>query len=197
MDKKKLYTCFVDFKKAYDSVWHKGLFYKLREKNFLGKTLDLIMDIYKKTKCAVKVNGSATEYFEYTKGVRQGCPLSPILFNIYVNDIFKIMNENNGSNIFLKENEPINALMYADDLILISETKEGLQSQIDKLCEYCVKWKLNINTKKTKIMIFNRGNSLIKASFYINNVAIENVKTMKCLGFTINAKKLFIFKNVG
>ena len=104
-----MYSCFVDFQKAYDSVWHKGLFYKLKENNFSGKLLDLIMDIYKKTKCAVKINGSITEYFTYNKGVRQGCPLSPILFNIYVNDIFRIMNENNESNIFLKENEP---LMY-------------------------------------------------------------------------------------
>ena len=75
------------------------------------------------------------------------------------------MNENSGSNIFLKENEPINALMYADDLILISETKEVLQNQIDKLCEYCVKWKLNINTKKTKIMIFNGETGLLKQAF--------------------------------
>ena len=57
----------------------------------------------------------------------------PILFNIYVNDIFKITNENSESNIFLKENEPINGLMFADDLILLSETHEGQQCQIDKL----------------------------------------------------------------
>ncbi len=186
--KKKIYSCFVDFQKAYDSVWHKGLFYKLKENNFSGKLLDLIMDIYKKTKCAVKINGSITEYFTYNKGVRQGCPLSPILFNIYVNDIFRIMNENIESNIFLKENESINVLMYADDLILLSETKEGLQSQIDKLCDYCTKWKLKVNIKKTKIMTFNRGNRFIKSDFYINNVAIENVKTMKYLGFNITAK---------
>ena len=194
--KKKLYTCFVDFKKAYDSVWHKGLFYKMKENHFSGKILDLIMDIYKKTKCAVKVNGSFTKYFVYSKGVRQGCPLSPILFNIYVNDIFKIMNENNESNIFLRENEPINVLMYADDVILLSETKEGLQRQIDKLCEYCKKWKLNINSKKTKIMIFNRGNRLIKSDFYVDNTIIDNVKTMKYLGFTITAKNCSFSKSL-
>ena len=105
---KKLYACFVDFKKACDSVWHKGLFYKMNNNNLSGKVLDLIKDIYKKTKCAIKVKDSVTEFFDYNKGVRQGCPLSPILFNIYVNDIFKIMNENNRSNIFLNKNDPIN-----------------------------------------------------------------------------------------
>ena len=104
---KKLYTCFVDFRKAYDSVWHKGLFDKLEDNHFSGKLLDLIKDIYRKTECAVKVNDSITEYFKYSKGVRQGCPLSPILFNIYVNDIFKFLNDNNNSNVFLKENEPL------------------------------------------------------------------------------------------
>ena len=87
--------------------------------------------------------------------------------------------------ICLKEGEPINALMYADDLILISQTKEGLQKQLDKLNEYCLKWKLEVNSKKTKIMIFNRGNRLIKADFRINNILLENVKTIKYLGFTI------------
>ena len=141
-----------------------------------------------KTKCAVKVENSITDFFDYSKGVRQGCPLSPILFNIYVNDIFKLMNENNKSNIFLNKEENINALMYADDLILLSETKEGLQGQIDKLSEYCKKWKLEVNIKKTKIMIFNRGNKLIKTEFHINNSPLENVKTFKYLGFTISTK---------
>ena len=186
--KGKLYTCFVDFKKAYDSVWHKGLFFKMRKNNLSGKLLDLIIDIYKKTKCSVKVKDSCTDFFEYTRGVRQGCPLSPILFNIYVSDLFKIINENNETDICLNGNDPINALMYVDDLVLLSDIKEGLQKQIDKLSKYCEQWKLNINLKKTKIMIFNRGNTIIKSEFTINNVMIENVKSIKYLGFTITAK---------
>ena len=105
-----------------------------------------------------------------------------MLFNIYVNDLFEIMNNNNDSDVFLIENEQkINALMYADDLIIISESKEGLQKQINKLEEYCAKWKLNINNKKTKVMIFNRGNKLINNNFQTSNGTIENVKEFKYL----------------
>ena len=134
------------------------------------------------------MNNSTTDFFDYTKGVRQGCPLSALLFNVYVNDIFDILNNGNESNIFVKEGELINVLMYADDLILLSETKEGLQQQINKLSDFCVKWKLDVNTKKTKIMVFNRGNNLIKSEFYINNIILQNVKIFKYLGFTISAK---------
>ena len=138
--------------------------------------------------CGKNWGGASTEFFNFTRGVRQGCPLSPTLFNIYVNDIFEMLNKNTEANIFLNVDDPINALMYADDLILLSETKEGLQKQIDKLSDYCDKWKLNINLRKTKIMIFNRGNNLIKFGFTVNNVLLENVKSMKYLGFIINAK---------
>ena len=65
------------------------------------------------------------------KGFRQVCPPSSIFFKIYMDD--------NESNIFLKENKPINAVMFVEDLILLSETKKGLQCQIDKLWEYCKK----------------------------------------------------------
>ena len=78
--------------------------------------------------------------------------------------------------------------MYADDLVLISSTKEGLQKQIDTLAEYCKKWKLKINSKKTKSIIFNRGNNIIKTNFTVDGTPIENVKHFTYLGFTISAK---------
>lgn len=78
--------------------------------------------------------------------------------------------------------------MYADDLILLAKTKEDLQKKIDILNDYCMKWKLEINSKKTKTMIFNRGNKLIKTIFTLKNEPLENVKTFKYLGFTISAK---------
>ena len=191
---KKLFVCFVDFKKAFDSVWHKGLFYKMQKAGITGNSLNMIKDLYNKTQCAIKVNNCITNFFDYSKGVRQGCPLSPILFNLYVNDLFDIINKNTSTDVYLNNENKINALMYADDLVLISETKEGLQSHIDKMHEYCQKWKLSINIKKTKTVVFNRGNNLIKACFYVGGSAIENVKTFKYLGFTISAKNCS-FKN--
>ena len=186
--KKKIFACFVDFKKAFDSIWHEGLFYKMNGYGIGGKTLDLIKDIYKKTKCAIKSNNSRTSFFNYEKGVRQGCPLSPMLFNIYVNDLFKTMNSGNDSDLCLDENgHKTNILMYADDLIILSESKENLQKQIDKLENYCSKWKLQINNKKTKVMIFNRGNKLINTKFHTKTAELQNVKEFKYLGITISA----------
>ena len=186
--KQKLYVCFIDFEKAFDSVWHKGLFHKLHNNGIIGKSLNLIFHLYNKTRCAVKMKDGITEFFDYTKGVRQGCPLSPLLFNLYVNDLIDTINKNSTTDVYLNANNKINALMYADDLVLISETKEGLQRQIDSLHEYCKKWKLSINIKKTKTMIFNRGNKLIKSDFNVGSSPIENVKTFTYLGFTISAK---------
>ena len=67
------------------------------------------------------------------------------------------MNSNNLSEITLGENNKVNELMYADDLILLSKTKDGLQKQIDELLIFCEKWKLDINVKKTKVMVLIKG----------------------------------------
>ena len=84
-------------------MWQEGLFYKMSKIGIGGKTLELIKDIYRKTKCAVKSKNKLTYFFDYQKGVRQGFPLSPLLFNIYVNDLFETMNKGNDSDIFLDE----------------------------------------------------------------------------------------------
>ena len=62
---KKLYTCFIDFKKAFDSIWHEGLFRKLENKGINGNFLEIIKNIYKKNSCAVKINGKLTDYIPY------------------------------------------------------------------------------------------------------------------------------------
>ena len=99
-----------------------------------------------------------------------------------------MVDKHSTSDVYLDAKNKINALMYADDLVLISRSKEGLQQQIDGLQEYCLKWKLNINIKKTKSMVFNRGNNIIKTTFKIGGCPIENVKSFTYLGFNISAK---------
>ena len=171
--KGKLYTCFIDFKKAFDSVWHDGLFYKLLRYNIGGKFYDLIKHLYSKTKCSIKFSDcQRTEFFNYCKGVRQGCILSPMLFNLYLNEIPFLLDRQDTDPIILPNGTHLNCLFYADDLVLISHSAEGLQKALSVLAEYCNKWLLSVNSKKTKVLIFQkkcRKSILNKYCFQINN----------------------------
>ena len=183
---KKLYACFVDFKKAFDSIWHEGLFRKLENKRINGNFLALIKNIYSNTMCAVKINDKTTNFFKYEKGVQQGNPLSPLLFNLYINDIFESIT--NKDPVSLDDSYFLNGLMYADDLIILSTTTKGLQDSLDLLNNYCYKWKLKINYAKTKSISFTKGTQKEKHNFSIDNKIIENVKEFKYLGITVNRK---------
>ena len=83
-NKGKVLSCFVDFKKAFDSIRHEGLLYKLMESGVGGKTNNIIKSMYTNM-CAVKIGIKHTHFFPQGCGVRQGCRLSPTLFNIYIN----------------------------------------------------------------------------------------------------------------
>ena len=95
--KQKVHAAFIDFAKAFDTVWHKGLFHKLQRNRIVGNFLHLIKDMYQKTECAVKIGSQHTSFFKCPRGVRQGCPLSPTFFNIYINDLAEKMNDANNT----------------------------------------------------------------------------------------------------
>ena len=123
----KLYACFIDFKKAYDSVCHERLFSKLDSLNINGKLLEIIKNLYCKSNCAIKIQNKATNFFNCLRGVRQGCPLSPILFNIYLNDLTYELDKCNSSLLGLPNGKFILCLMYADDIIVFATSPEALQ----------------------------------------------------------------------
>ena len=184
----RIYACFIDFRKAFDTVWHDGLFYKLEKMGVTGNFLDIIRITYKNTKCAVRLGDNITQFFPCKQGVRQGDPLSPTLFNIFINDVFNDLEKGNCNPPTLDNETYINALAYADDIVLLSKSKEGLQNALDIVAKYCEKWKLKINQKKTKTMVFSKGNQMIKAEFKVNGIPLENVKEFKYLGITIHKK---------
>ena len=75
-------------------------------------------------------------------------------------------------------NKEISHLLYADDLILFSESRQGLQCSLNKLSEYCLKWKLKINLDKSKVMIFRPSGRLTNDSFSISGHIILNTSIL-------------------
>ena len=158
--KGKIYVCFVDFKKAYDSVWQEDLFRKLECLNISGPFLNLLKDMYSKNSCAIKIGNKRTRFFRCKMGVRQGCPLSPNLFNIYINDIVERLNKANNTPLLLRNASKFSCLLYADDIVIMSLSEDGSQKCPDELAHFTKMWKLTISTKKTKCITFQKNNKL-------------------------------------
>ncbi len=92
-----------------------------------------------------------TEFFSQGRGVRQGCPLSPTFFNIYINELSKVLEQSSAPGLTLHESN-IKFLLFADDLVLRSPTEEGIQENLDILHKFCQTWALTINPNKTKVL---------------------------------------------
>ena len=162
--------------KAFDTVWRSGLYQKFLKLGIGGNFYNVIKHMHTNSKFAMKKNNARSKLGDYKKGVRQGDGLSPLLFNVYINDIDEIF-DGNTNDPFVLESTKMNCLIYADDLLLLSETKEGLQSCLDSLQLYCDNWKLKINIDKTKVMIFSSGRidtSLLKFTFKGSEIEIVN-----------------------
>ena len=185
-----LFVCFVDFRAAFDSVWRRALLYKLLKLGVAGNFLNVIDSMYSKVMYCVKMNGYVSETISSSVGVKQGCVLSPLLFNLFLSDL---------PNIFSTDCHPVelgelklNCLMFADDLVLISQSAKGLQNCLTNLQIYCDKWDITVNTDKTKVVIFNRGgHKITKFIFLLNDIKIDIVQNYCYLGINFSASGNF------
>lgn len=158
----RFYVLFVDFSKAFDSVDRDRLWYILEAHGISGKLLKGLKSMYSTVKCAVRVDKSnATDLFECTSGVKQGCILSPLLFTLFISELDEHMRVSGMKGTELLTNdERAFSLMYADDLCLLSDNVIDMQRKIDQLESFCTKWKMNVNLSKTKMMVFRNGGIL-------------------------------------
>lgn len=180
----KFYICFIDFEKAYDSVWRQALLYKLLKQNIRGLFYHQIKSMYENVMVCVKQNGRTSEYFRSGKGVKQGEVMSPLLFNLFINDIHEIFNED--CDPVSLNGRKIPCLQYADDLIIMSQTREGLQNSLANLHTYCKTWKLNINISKSKVMVMGKGGRKVKVKLQLGGVDLEQVDQYSYLGITLS-----------
>ena len=187
---KHLYTCFVDFRKAFDTVWHIGLLYKLRNSGVSDLFYNVIKNMYENTLLSVKVNNVyLTDNFQSFVGVRQLDNLRPTLFELFINDLPNMFDDSCSPVSLLTRK--LHCLLYADDLVLLSESLQGLQNSLTKLSHYCDEWGLQINISKTKSLVFNNTGRTTSHKFYINNTPIENSRNYVYLGVTFSKSGSF------
>ena len=185
---KPIFGCFVDFKKAFDTVPRDKLLNKLSACGIGGKVLDVIKSMYSHDFVVIKLNNNITTPIEVNQGVRQGCVLSPTLFNLYMSDFPPLLSSDDGTfPVSIDSNTKIHCILWADDIVLLSESRQGMQKQLNLLESFSAKNLLELNVEKTKALCFNKKGSHIHMGFNYHGEFLEDVKEYVYLGFLVKS----------
>ena len=155
--KKKAYVAFLDVKKAFDTVWHEGLLFKLCQFGFPRYIWIIIHNWYRGSSSAVIWNSQTSRYFPIQQGVRQGAILSPLLYSIFVNDLLhQLSSSGHGVSI---GGVFCGSPMYADDLALIAESNTALQAMLNLVYNFSLEWHYQLNALKSAVLVFGESAS--------------------------------------
>ena len=174
---KELRIVFCDFSKAFDTVWHEGILYKLNMLGFRGHLHQWLTSYLMNRNQRVIIRNGNSVWGKVKAGVPQGSVLGPLFFLIYINDLASEIN--------------CGIRLFADDTCLYVSTEEPnlaadiLTSNLEKLWDWSIKWHLNFNPAKTECMLFSwKRNALNHPDIKFGNENINNVKNHKHLGLT-------------
>ena len=155
----QLWVAWVDFKQAYDRVPRQQLWEKLAARGLGGEWLRAVQALYADVPMAVRTAAGLSPCFQASVGLKQGCPASPTLFGLYIDDFEEAVAAARQRGVqldlpsFSGSDSPVPPLLYADDMALLATSAAGLQRQLDLLQQYCSQWGLTVNTVKTKVML--------------------------------------------
>ena len=147
---KNIYFCFIDYAKAFDCVDHKKLWKILQEMGIPDHLTCLLRNLYARQEATFRTGRGTTDWFQIGKGVRQGCLLSPCLFNFYAEYIIRNAGSEEAQAGIKIAGRNINLLRYADDNTLMVENEEELKSLLMKMKEESEKFGLKLNIQKTR-----------------------------------------------
>ena len=187
---KNIYFCFIDYAKAFDCVDHKKLWKILKEMGIPDHLTCLLRNLYAGQKAIVRTGYGTTDWFQIGNGVRQGCMLSPCLFNLYAEYIMRNAGLEEAQAGIKIAGRNVSNLRYADDTTLMAESEEELKSLLMKVKVESEKVGLKLTIQETKIMA-----SGPITSWEIDGETVETVSdfifwTRKLLKMVIAAMKL-------
>lgn len=181
-----VYSCFLDLSKAFDNVSHKQLIEKLFKFKIPVYLIRLINSMFINQHVKLEYEHEVSMSWPLNKGVRQGGILSPLFFNIYINDVLnEISSLKIGCEVgFVRSN----VVAYADDIVLLSPSASGLKSLLQSINQSLTKLNLEINQSKTVCMKFAKSHKKFidfNPIFEIGNHKLENVNKLKYLGYIL------------
>ena len=196
----ELWACFVDFKQAYDRVRRDLLWAKLEARGLGGEWQAAVRALYAEVPMSVRTEEGLAECFLATLGLLQGCPLSPTLFGLYIDDFEEWLWTAAAGGARL--DSPLLAglavwvLLYADDMALVATSAAGLQAQLDLLAAYCERWDITVNAIKTKLMLLAGARSATAAvraaaaaGLTFAGESLEAVSSFRYLGIVFEAAR--------
>ena len=187
----KLFLGFLDLEKAYDRVNREKLFEVLRWYGVGEGIVRILQNIYTGSEVKFTWKGIETEWIKTESGVRQGCPLSPLLFNLYVREIGSTIEKSGlglrypvfGEGDQVERWERVAGLMYADDIVLIAQQEEELQELLTKMGEIAAEYGLSFSERKSKVVrVFEESR---QNSWCLGNRTIEEASEYKYLGVQV------------
>lgn len=146
----------LDAKKAFDTLWIDGLFYKLYMLGLRGKAWRVLRALYEGFICRIKLGGRISDSFKVLQGIHQGAPLSMDFYCVFNNDLLSIM-QNLPLGVKVA-NLKVNCVAFADDVALIASCQSDLQMLFDIAHQYSLKWRFHYNPSKCVVLVF--GNRL-------------------------------------
>ena len=153
-----LLVCQIDFEKAFDRVDRKLLWERLKERGVSGEMLDALRRCYDKVELRVKVNGKRGTPVESVQGVKQGCPLSPALFGLFIETFADYVDAHDRRAGCVHNpvlgSRGVPELLYADDMTLLATNRARMQFLLDRLAEYCEAFGMSLNVSKCEVMVF-------------------------------------------
>nr|XP_054589525.1 RNA-directed DNA polymerase from mobile element jockey isoform X1 [Nothobranchius furzeri] len=178
-----IHMCFVDLEKAYDLVPRGILWGTLQEYGVGGFLLRAIQSLYQRSVSLVRIAGSKSDLFPVRVGLRQGCPLSPVLFITFMD---RISRRSRGVECVEFGGRRISSLLFADDVVLLASSSSDLQLLLGRFAAECEAAGMRISTSKSETMVLDRKR--VACHLRVGGEVLPQVEEFKYLGILFTSE---------
>ena len=177
-----MFSCFLDVRKSFDTIWIEGLLYKLfSEFGIRGRTWLVIKDLYTGVRACVLYSGSLPSEFDVLQGTGQGRILAPLMYKVYINGLLNLLT--NHCNSISVNRLSLPSPSFADDVMLLALYPTFFHTFMEMCYEYSIKWRYEFNHIKSDVVTFGEcklahHENMNKREWLLGNESVDEYKTL-------------------